>query len=266
MPSRTLPQVSPTFKIHSARKQHLDPLVALENACFDSDRLSRRNFQWMLSRANAALLVAESPEGRLLAYILVLFHRGTSLARIYSVAVDPSARGLGLGRALMLAAEAEAKRHDCLYMRLEVRKDNAAAIRLYQSLGYREFETWLHYYEDDTDAIRFEKRIEQSTPRSRIKVPYFPQTTARSPSPPSANSSKRAPSPSSSSAPTASTAKKPPTGWSSPASTTNSSSSTTPRSTAKPTRPIPTGSTSPCASKTSTGWHASAAPNSRPPS
>lgn len=169
--------MSHTFSIRPATKEQIDALVDLENACFDSDRLSRRNFQWMLSRANSSLLAAQSPEGRLLGYILVLFHRGTSLARIYSVAVSPEARGTGLGRALVEAAEAEAKLRERTYMRLEVRKDNAAAIRLYRKLGYREFETWLHYYEDEADALRFEKRIETAAPRSRIKVPYFPQTT-----------------------------------------------------------------------------------------
>lgn len=164
------------FTIKPADKTHLEALVALENACFDTDRLTRRNFQWMLSKAKASLLVAEN-ESELLAYILILFHKGTSLARIYSVAVQPEARGMGLARALMTAAEAEATAHDCLHMRLEVRKDNASAIQLYQRLGYREFETWLHYYEDATDALRFEKRIHVATPSTRINVPFFPQST-----------------------------------------------------------------------------------------
>ncbi|MCR1760354.1 ribosomal-protein-alanine acetyltransferase, partial [Pseudomonas aeruginosa] len=37
----------------------LSALVELENRCFDYDRLSRRNFQWMLTRAHASLTVAE---------------------------------------------------------------------------------------------------------------------------------------------------------------------------------------------------------------
>ena len=51
--------------------------------------------------------------------------------------LDPAARGRGIGRALAGAAEAEAWAHHRAYLRLEVRKDNPGAIRLYQSLGYR---------------------------------------------------------------------------------------------------------------------------------
>ncbi|MBF3252724.1 GNAT family N-acetyltransferase, partial [Pseudomonas aeruginosa] len=77
----------------------LSALVELENRCFDYDRLSRRNFQWMLTRAHASLTVAEG-DGGVLGYALVLFHEGTSLARLYSIAIDPRARGIGLGQKL----------------------------------------------------------------------------------------------------------------------------------------------------------------------
>src|SRR5690606_40752209 len=65
-------RMPPSFSVKSADKSHLEALVALENLCFETDRLTRRNFQWMLSRAKASLLVAEA-DGALLAYILVLF-------------------------------------------------------------------------------------------------------------------------------------------------------------------------------------------------
>ena len=74
----------------------LSALVELENRCFDYDRLSRRNFQWMLTRAHASLTVAEG-DGGVLGYALVLFHEGTSLARLYSIAIDPRAHSRLVG-------------------------------------------------------------------------------------------------------------------------------------------------------------------------
>ncbi|RCI73494.1 N-acetyltransferase [Pseudomonas aeruginosa] len=94
--------------LRPAGTDDLSALVELENRCFDYDRLSRRNFQWMLTRAHASLTVAEG-DGGVLGYALVLFHEGTSLARLYSIAIDPRARGIGLGQKLLEAAEQAAR-------------------------------------------------------------------------------------------------------------------------------------------------------------
>jgi len=133
-------------------------LLALEQHCFTTDRLSRRSFQWMISRAHGELRVAESA-GQLLGYALVLFRRGTSLARLYSIAIAEPARGMGLGRQLLQHIETIAIEHDCAYLRLEVRTDNPGALALYEHNGYRRFALINDYYEDHTAALRLEKPI-----------------------------------------------------------------------------------------------------------
>lgn len=150
-------------------------LVEIEKACFDTDRLSRRNFRYMLTKGHAATLVAEA-EGRIVAYVMVLFHRGTSLARLYSIAVTQAARQTGVGRQLVNAAEEVARAHDCIYMRLEVRADNIPSLRLFERLGYQQFGRYLNYYEDQADAMRLEKRLIQNVPPSMSPVPYYQQT------------------------------------------------------------------------------------------
>jgi len=154
----------------------LPALLALEMHCFTTDRLTRRSFQWMITRAHGQLWVAERG-GQLLGYALVLFHRGTSLARLYSIAISPDARGAGLGKQLLQRIEACALEHDCVYLRLEVRTDNPAAIALYERSGYRRFALIHDYYEDHADALRLEKRILQHHDSRSIKVPYYRQTT-----------------------------------------------------------------------------------------
>ncbi|MBB4864051.1 ribosomal protein S18 acetylase RimI-like enzyme [Pseudomonas nitritireducens] len=164
------------LQFRAAHTDDLNALVEMENRCFEHDRLSRRNFQWMISRAHASLTVAESA-GQLLGYALLLFHQGTSLARLYSIAVDPGARGMGLGQKLLERAEADALEHDCAYLRLEVRPDNPGAIALYQRNCYRPFATVADYYEDHSEALRFEKRILHIDERHHRRVPYYRQTT-----------------------------------------------------------------------------------------
>ena len=63
-------------------------------------------------------------------------------------------------------------------MRLEVAKDNAAAIRLYESAGYVAFGTYEDYYEDHRDALRMQKIIRDAPKRKRgHTVPWYQQTT-----------------------------------------------------------------------------------------
>ncbi|MGA7801744.1 MAG: GNAT family N-acetyltransferase/peptidase C39 family protein [Gammaproteobacteria bacterium] len=161
--------------IRAARLQDIDALVAIEQRCFETDRLSRRSFRYMLTKANGATLVDES-DGVIRGYVLVLFHAGTSLARLYSIAVDPQYRGQSVGRVLVEAAEQSALDHDCAYMRLEVRRDNDASIALFRRLGYRQFGRYEDYYEDHMEALRFEKPLGTQLRPELALVPYYEQT------------------------------------------------------------------------------------------
>ena len=161
--------------IRSAVLQDLDALVTLENAAFDSDRLSRRSFRYLLTKANAETLVYETAD-RILGYVMILFNTGTSLARMYSLAVDPAARGQGVGTALIQSAEDKVREHDCVSLRLEVRRDNEYTIRLYEKLGYKQFGTLPDYYEDHMEAIRYEKFLAPQLKPDLVRVPYYEQT------------------------------------------------------------------------------------------
>lgn len=168
--------VESKVEIRPARESDLPVLVEIERICFQIDRLTRRSFQRIMRRGHAVMLVAEL-EGRVVGYALVFFHAGTSLARLYSMAVLPQCRGRGIGRALLAAAEQAARNQGRVYLRLEVHRDNAKAIRLYEDAGYRQFTVWPDYYEDHAEALRYEKRILHVTPAHTSRVPFYAQTT-----------------------------------------------------------------------------------------
>lgn len=163
--------------LRQATSNDLDALIQLEHRSFREDRISRRSFRRFLEMPRDRLIVAEL-NGQLAGYCLVLMNAATRLARIYSIAVSPDARGRGIGEKLVQEAEREAVDAGRIVMRLEVRDDNDAAIALYRRLGYRQFGTYRDYYEDHGDALRFERRILFYEPtRAFPKVPYYPQTT-----------------------------------------------------------------------------------------
>ncbi|MEL4016398.1 ribosomal protein S18-alanine N-acetyltransferase [Dryocola clanedunensis] len=77
-------------------------------------------------------------------------------ATLFNIAVDPACQRRGLGRQLLehLIRELEAK--DVFTLWLEVRASNAAAIALYESLGFNEATIRRNYYptkEGREDAI-----------------------------------------------------------------------------------------------------------------
>ena len=145
--------------VREATPADLDGLVALENLCFTADRLSRRSFARLIGGPTASFRVVRRA-GRMVGSALLLFRAGSGIARLYSVAVDPGHRGSGLGALLVGDCEATALARGRAILRLEVRADNAAAIRLYERLGYGRIGRYRRYYADKTDAIRFEKRLE----------------------------------------------------------------------------------------------------------
>lgn len=161
--------------IRNATLDDLDRLVAIENRCFETDRLSRRNFRYMLTKGHATTLV-DDRQGCVTGYGMVLFSDGTSLARLYSIAVDPDWQGHAIGRKLAEAAEESAIEQECVSMRLELRPDNQAALKLYQSLGYRQFGFIADYYEDHADAIRLEKSLSPELQVELAKVPHYRQS------------------------------------------------------------------------------------------
>lgn len=163
------------MSIRPATLDDLDALIALENRCFDDDRISRRQFRHLLNKGHAALFVAEL-DAQIVASLVVLFSRGTATARLYSIAVAPETRGKGIARALVERAEAEAWREERAWMRLEIRKDNSASIGLFESLGYRRFGSLADYYADHMDAWRYEKAIDARLKPLLDRVPWYEQT------------------------------------------------------------------------------------------
>lgn len=161
--------------IRKANVNDIDELVEIENGSFELDRFSRRTFRYLLTKANAEILV-DDDDSVVRGYAIILFTTGTSLGRLYSFAVHPRWRGRGVGKALLAAAEAEALARDCVSLRVEVRKDNSGAVELYRNMGYRKFDEVDDYYEDGMSALRFEKSLAPHLRAEDVGVPYYRQT------------------------------------------------------------------------------------------
>ena len=160
--------------IRPARASDVDALLAIENAVFATDRISRRSFRQLIERDTAETFVAEV-HGKVVGYAIVLFRKGSGVARLYSIAVAPGLSGQGVGRRLLEAAEDIAFEHNRMLLRLEVREENARAIHTYEKSGYRNIGSEPEYYEDGATAVRYEKMLRGAAPLETT-VPFYQQT------------------------------------------------------------------------------------------
>jgi|SRR6056300_563824 ribosomal protein S18 acetylase RimI-like enzyme len=105
----------------------------------------------IIDNPNSALFIAEvetDGERSVVGSLTLAFYRiPTGLkAWIEDVVVDESARGLGVGEALNLAAIDEARQRGAKNVSLTSRSSREAANRLYQRLGFEPYETNLYRF------------------------------------------------------------------------------------------------------------------------
>lgn len=144
--------------ITPATAADLPRLTELENRIFVSDRISVRQFRYLLTKANAIFLKAEQAD-ELLGYMVLLKRRTSRRLRIYSIGVADSARKQGIARRLIACAEQLAREHHKAVITLEVCEKNEAAVRLYLDSGFSLFGRKAGYYEDGCSALLLRKKI-----------------------------------------------------------------------------------------------------------
>ncbi len=83
-------------------------------------------------------------------------HGGAPIGEVYVVGVDPAEQGGGLGRALTLAGLAHLQHRGLAEVMLYVDESNAAAIRMYTTLGLRRWSTDVMY-----------RRAQEAQPQTR---------------------------------------------------------------------------------------------------
>ena len=120
----------------------------VERACF-SMPWSRESFWEQAASEKAYYLLALAGEkiiGYAGAWILL------DEAHITNVAIDPAYRGQKIGRAMMCRLIEIVRELGATAMTLEVRPSNAAAVTLYEKLGFKSAGLRPGYYEDNGEA------------------------------------------------------------------------------------------------------------------
>jgi [ribosomal protein S18]-alanine N-acetyltransferase len=149
--------------IRTAVPDDFERIVAIENACFTKKiAYNRRQLRYLLFKANSTVLV-ETHNTIIHGFIIVLYRKGTSVAGIETINVDPAYRNHGVGRRLLATAENDVRDKGMKKIRLEVATTNHSAIKLYKNAGFTAISLLKNYYlfnhSGSRDAIRMIKKI-----------------------------------------------------------------------------------------------------------
>ena len=110
-------------------------------------RLVQRGTTWVACRG-------EAPVGFAIVHPL-----NESSADLCAIAVDEDARGLGIGRALLLHVERTVARAGMTEIRLHTAQSNLSALELFLKSGYRVEERLPRFYRGVYDACALVKRV-----------------------------------------------------------------------------------------------------------
>jgi ribosomal-protein-alanine N-acetyltransferase len=140
--------------------EDFDPLYALEERCFQPpSRFDRRYMRLLVSRLNVATWIAEE-NGQIAAFAIAEWSERESTAYIQTIEVALEMRGRGVGRELLGRIEGSARLAGAGLIWLHVEEANAAAVRLYEALGYRCEGRQEDYYPLGRTALIYLKRLD----------------------------------------------------------------------------------------------------------
>lgn len=129
---------------------HVPQVQAIEAELFPQDPWSSEQFWQELAQPTRTYRVCVEGDE-------VVGYAGTFAmppdADIQTVAVRADRQGRGIARRLMVALLDDAEGRGATHTLLEVRADNAAALSLYESLGFVRISERRQYYPDGGDAL-----------------------------------------------------------------------------------------------------------------
>ena len=149
--------------IERATAQDLDRILRIEQESFPVP-WTRRMFEVELNQNPFGHVYVARPaggheqEGGFIGYVCfwVVFEE----FRLMTLAVEPSARRRGFGRALLRHAMVLGRAQGATRALLEVRASNAAALRLYAQEGFQQGAVRMRYYTNPVeDAVLMEREL-----------------------------------------------------------------------------------------------------------
>jgi len=129
--------------------EYLGPLYPAEsNHLVDIDALAKPNVRFLAAKVDGLYKACGA-----------IMIQGKDYAEVKRVYCSPTARGLGLGRRILVALEAEARKEGLKLMRLETGNLQPEALGLFEAEGFVRRGAFGDYPADDPHSVFMEKRL-----------------------------------------------------------------------------------------------------------
>ena len=134
-------------KIETASIRLLDKFCEIEHQCFDKEAFTKRQLAYLLTDYNSIALVAKV-DSDIAGFIIsqVEIENNTFFGHIITINVAPTWRRKGIGSQMLKEIERILKEKGVNECHLEVREDNAPALKLYLNSGYQKIGILEKYY------------------------------------------------------------------------------------------------------------------------
>jgi ribosomal-protein-alanine N-acetyltransferase len=133
----------------------IETLLSIDEQSFETDWFNEKQFRYYIDRAASIFAVADSMAS-IVGYSAGIEEQRANRkrARLYSIAVLPKYRRVGVGTSLLNYFIQEAKKRACESITLEVNQSNRKAIALYERSGFIPMKLLAEYYGPAQNAIR----------------------------------------------------------------------------------------------------------------
>jgi len=148
------------MELRALTTQDLAGVMDLERRLFENEAWLEQTMESEIASRHTLYVGAFEPQ--LVGYAGLKVSGPSYSSDVQTIGVEPESQGAGIGRRLMESLLAEAKRQGSEEVFLEVKAGNAAAIHLYESLGFERIDIRKRYYQPSgEDALVMRLKIRQ---------------------------------------------------------------------------------------------------------
>lgn len=149
--------------IRDFRPEDFESLWRMDQECFPLGiSYSKQELRaYIRSRGTFTLVAEDDAKAERVGFIVV---HGGATGHIVTIDVNPTARRMGIGSRLLLAAEDRLRSAGAKAVGLETAVDNRSALSFYKKHRYSVVRTWPRYYSNGVDALVMKKDLSVALP------------------------------------------------------------------------------------------------------